>query len=95
MTFDKNKYDQEFKKINYQRIHLMINKKNIDLINFLNSKKNKTEYILNLIKNDMKKEKGEWIPFKVNKASQAFLLYNQAKWDDCFFILSFLKTKIN
>lgn len=59
MTFDKNKYDQEFKKINYQRIHLMINKKNIDLINFLNSKKNKTEYILNLIKNDMKKEKGE------------------------------------
>lgn len=59
MTFDKKKYDQEFKKINYYRLHLMINKKNIDLINFLESKKNKTEYILNLIKNDMKKEKGE------------------------------------
>lgn len=60
MTFDKKKYDQEFIKNNYIEFRIKLNKnKDLEIINFLNSKQNKTSYLKSLIENDMKKEKGE------------------------------------
>ena len=56
--FNKKEYDKEFKKKNYMRIYLSFNKeKDKDIIEVLKAQKNKPDYIRNLIKNDLKKEK--------------------------------------
>lgn len=52
--FNQNEYIKEFNKTNYKNIAIRINKKEIELIEWLDSKPSKNAYIIDLIKRDMK-----------------------------------------
>lgn len=49
-----NKYNKEFKKKTYTQIAIRIRKDDEEILVKLNSVENKTEYILNLIREDIK-----------------------------------------
>ena len=52
-----NKYNKEFKKKTYTQIAIRIRKDDEEILVKLNSVENKTEYILNLIRADIKASK--------------------------------------
>ncbi len=54
---DRQVYKQNFNKITYYRINLLINHKETEIINKLEAQQNKTEYIKQLILADIKKER--------------------------------------
>lgn len=53
--FNQNEYIKQFNKKNYKNIAIRINKKETDLISWLDKQPSKNAYILELIRNDMKK----------------------------------------
>ena len=56
-SYEKKKaYNNKFNKETYKQIIVRINKKNDNLIKWIESKENKTAYITQLIENDMKKK---------------------------------------
>ena len=52
--FNKNVYDNQFKRENYMRIVALIPKKDKDIIKFLESKKPISSYVYELIQKDFK-----------------------------------------
>lgn len=54
--FDKNAYDNQFKRDNYMRIVALIPKKDKDIIKFLESKKPISSYVYELIQKDFKQQ---------------------------------------
>ncbi len=54
-NFNQIKYIDGYQKQHYKRIVIKLKKDNIELINWIEAKDNKTAYIVNLIENDMKK----------------------------------------
>lgn len=53
--FDKNKYDNEYKKKNYRLIAFRVSKKHQDILDHFDKQENKAAYIINLIRKDMEK----------------------------------------
>ena len=53
--FDEVKYNNDFKKKHYKRVTILVPYNETDLLSYLNSKDSKSGYILDLIRNDMKK----------------------------------------
>lgn len=56
-TFNQKEYINDFNKSTYKKVVLQIRKDNHVLIDWLDSKPNKTKYILELIENDIEKNK--------------------------------------
>lgn len=54
--FNKNVYDNQFKRDNYMRIVALIPKKDKDIIKFLESKKPISSYVYELIQKDFKQQ---------------------------------------
>ena len=54
-TKNDNKYNNTYKKEHYKRVTILVPYNEIGLLSYLNSKKSKSGYILELIKEDMKK----------------------------------------
>lgn len=54
-TKNDNKYNNTYKKDHYKRVTILVPYKEENLLSYLNSKSSKSGYILELIKEDMKK----------------------------------------
>lgn len=55
--FDQLKYINQFQKDNYKRVTVLVPLSDQDILDHLNHQDSKSAYILNLIKEDMKKSK--------------------------------------
>ncbi len=55
--FNKMAYDNNYLKEHYKRITILIPYKEKEVLDFINSKKSKTQYILDLIRKDMNQNK--------------------------------------
>lgn len=53
--FNFQQYNNDYKKEHYQRITILISKNEIEVLKKLNHVSNRTKYILDLIKEDVKK----------------------------------------
>ena len=54
-NFDQNKYIQEYTKQTYRRYIFQVRKEDTEIINYIDSLPNKQKHIIELIKEDMKK----------------------------------------
>lgn len=52
--FDQNRYIAKFKKENYKRIEILIKKDDEELIEHLSKQANRNQYIIELIRKDIK-----------------------------------------
>lgn len=53
--FDANEYNRNFSKENYKHYHLKVSKKDEDIIKKIESQKNKNKYIIDLIREQLKR----------------------------------------
>ena len=54
--FNQNEYIKAFNKETYRNFAFKIRKDNVEIIKWLDKQKNKTEYLLRLVEEDMKKK---------------------------------------